>query len=380
MHVCICKHYAQNAHIFLARCKTMGYPYYIEVTMNCSINDIARHLNLSRNTISKALNGKPGVSPETRRLILETASEMRYRNVLDYPGNDERQSKGTILFLTKATRHTSFWLCVMEGIKRQLENTGYKLALSIMSEEELRNKELPNLSLTEDVKGIIIVEICNLDMCRKILGLGLPTVTVDMPRNPEAILDNIDVVTMENKRHISNLVDMLVKQGKRRFSFAGDLFSDNVSQGFIDRYASFTEALKRNGLSEDKDSSFTTDGQDQFLNLPYLIDRIKKMERLPEVYFCGNDWTALQLMHALTYSGYSVPDDVYIVGFDNTTESSESIPALTTINTPKEQLGKTTIDCIVGKIESPERASMFIQVATNLIIRDSTGDLKETNH
>ena len=345
MHVCICKHYAQNAHIFLAGCKTMGYPYYIEVTMNCSINDIARHLNLSRNTISKALNGKPGVSPETRRLILETASEMRYRNVLDYPGNDERQSKGTILFLT-----------------------------------ELRNKELPNLSLTEDVKGIIIVEICNLEMCRKILGLGLPTVTVDMPRNPEAILDNIDVVTMENRRHISNLVDMLVRQGKRRFSFAGDLFSDNVSQGFIDRYASFTEALKRNGLSEDKDSSFTTDGQDQFLNLPYLIDRIKKMERLPEVYFCGNDWTALQLMHALTYSGYSVPDDVYIVGFDNTTESSESIPALTTINTPKEQLGKTTIDCIVGKIESPERASMFIQVATNLIIRDSTGNLKETNH
>ena len=100
--------------------------------MNCTIQDIAHELNISRNTVSKALNGKGGVSEETKRLIFEKAREMNYRNILNetsVPASSS--SQGTILFLTKASAdYSEFWVNVMKGIESVLTPCGTRLPLA----------------------------------------------------------------------------------------------------------------------------------------------------------------------------------------------------------------------------------------------------------
>ena len=107
--------------------------------MNCTIQDIARELNISRNKVSKALNGKGGVSEETKRLIFEKAREMNYRNILNetsVPASSS--SQGTILFLTKASAdYSEFWVNVMKGIESVLTPCGYTLTLGIITDDEL---------------------------------------------------------------------------------------------------------------------------------------------------------------------------------------------------------------------------------------------------
>lgn len=341
--------------------------------MKCSINDIAEYLQISRNTVSKALNGKPGVSETTRKKIIETASEMRYRQFIsDFGEEKQAKPKGSIVFLTKSSSHSGFWLSVMKGIKDALLDTGYTLVLGIISEQEIYQGEIPSLLYDKNIKGIIIVEICNVEMCKKIVDLGIPVVTVDMPSNANGLLDRMDVVTMENEKNIRQLIRILADKGKKRFAFAGDLYSQNVGDGFQKRYHAFSEAIKEFGLQEDMENSFVHETQEQFMNHAYLVEKIHTMKHLPEVFICGNDWTALQLMHALTFCGYSIPKDVAITGFDNIAESADCLPPLTTIATPKELLGEATAACILSKIKEPSRDSIFVQASTKLILRAST--------
>lgn len=366
-----------NAHFFLDMAK---YENIIKRKrrndLNCSINDIAAYLGLSRNTVSKAINGKPGVSEETRKKIIETAVSMKYRQFLlteELP-RKEKQT-GSIILLTKSTAQPGFWLNVMEGIKEEIEETGLTLAMSIVSDEEINNCTIPPILFQSDVRGIVLVEVCNNDMCRKLLTLNIPMVSVDYPREMSGISDQMDVVTMENKENIKILVHKLYNSGRRKFAFAGNIVSNNTSQGVIERHEAFTTALEECGLRELKDCSLTDFPQDNFMNLTGIISRMKTFKVHPDTYICCNDWTAIQMMHALSTIGLSVPEDVAIAGFDDIGEAAETIPSLTTIRTPKELLGRETVHCLLTKIKDPSRASVHITAATELITRDSTGGI-----
>lgn len=346
------------------------------IVVNCSINDIAACLGLSRNTVSKALNGKPGVSEETRKKIIETAVEMKYRQFLSADDlKEETKRTGSIILLTKSTAQTGFWLNVMEGIKSAIHGTGFSLAMAIVTDDEIASYRIPPILQQSDVRGIILVEVCNAEMCRKLLTLNIPIVTVDYPQHADDLMDKLDVVTMENKKNIRTLITRLYSNGKRRFAFAGNLISENTSQGFADRYQAFSDTLREYGLREMKDCSLTEIAQDSFMNLSSLVSMIKNFKELPEVYICGNDWTAIQMMHALREAGVRIPEDVAIAGFDDIAEASETLPSLTTIRTPKELLGEETMHCLLSKIMTPSRPSLYITAATELITRDSTGGL-----
>ena len=345
--------------------------------LNCSINDIAAYLGLSRNTVSKALNGKPGVSEETRKKIIETAVEMKYRQFLSADDlNEESKQSGSIILLTKSTAQTGFWLNVMEGIKSAIHGTGLTLAMSIVTDEEITECKIPSILYQSDIKGIILVEVCNTEMCRKLLALGIPIVTVDFPQHADELLNEMDIVTMENKRNIKVLVHKLYENGRRKFAFAGNLDSENTSQGFADRYEAFTEALTECGIKEMKECSLTEIPQDGFMNLSTLISIINSFSALPDVYICGNDWTAIQMIHALRAAGLQIPENIAIAGFDDIAEAADNFPSLTTIRTPKELLGEETMHCLLSKIKNPARPSLYITAATELVIRDSTGGLK----
>lgn len=342
--------------------------------MKCTIKDIAAALQISRNTVSKALSGSPGVSDATRRMIQEKAREMNYQSsIMEYNSSDSSTTHGSILFLTRASaNYSEFWTNVLKGIESVLRPNAYNLVLGIMTENDLKNLQFPSAINDSIIRGIILVEICDERVINALLNYNIPIVTVDMPRDYEQIMGKLDIITMENKINLKQFIAELIKKGATRFAFAGDIYSSNVGRGFQERFDALCETLKANQLKLDDKCSLLYETDDKFMDFTYLINKIKKMQSLPDVFICGNDWTGIQLMHALQFLGYRIPKDVSLVGFDNIPESGKVHPPLTTIDTPKEQLGISAANCIIERIKNPNIPCVYSQYTTSLIIRAST--------
>ncbi len=346
--------------------------------MKCTIKNIAQELGLSRNTVSKALKGSSEVSQKTTELILNKAREMGYKGVpgtavgQDLKENSD-QSNGSILFLTKTYASDSeFWANVLRGIDSILSAAHYHLMISIMTDSNLKQLKFPSTLSDPSIKGIIIVEICDETVCEALLQYNLPVVTVDMPKNHPAVPEKMDIITMENKKNIYRIVEHLIGKGAKRFSFIGDLYSPNVGRGFQERYDALCECLKEHHLSLDHNCCLLSETPEDFRDSQFIVQKIQDMASLPDVFICGNDWTAIQMIYALQFLGYKIPRDVSVVGFDNIPASERIMPALTTISTPQKYLGIAAARQMLERIQFPDSPHTYMQYETKLILRDST--------
>lgn len=350
--------------------------------MKCTIKQIAEELSLSRNTVAKALKNSTEVSAKTKQVVLKKALELNYKNIdesllipTDTKSSDlpMAANNGSILFLTKTYAPDSeFWTAVLTGIQSVLSEAHYHLVIGIMSESDLKKLEFPSSLQDPSIKGIILVEICDEQVCSALLHYHLPIVTVDMPKTYTKTFDKIDVVTMENKKNIHHIVTHLIEKGAERFSFIGDICSGNVGRGFQERYEALCECLAENHLKLDTQCSILHETEEEFRDFQFVVKRIQNMPYLPDVFICGNDWTAIQLIYALQFLGYQIPRDVSVVGFDDIPASERISPSLTTIHTPKTYLGIAAARQMLERIQRPDSPRVYSEYATQLILRNST--------
>ena len=349
--------------------------------MKCTIKQLAEELNLSRNTVAKALKNSNQVSEKTKQLVLKKAKELNYKNIdeellLSVSPESTSQTvtnNGSILFLTRTYAPDSeFWTAVLTGIESILSRARYHLIIGIMSESDLKRLEFPSSLQDPSVKGIILVEICDAAVCNALLQYHLPIITVDLPNNYSKALDMIDIVTMENKKNIHRIVNHLISKGAERFAFIGDIYSANVGRGFRERYDALRECLTKNHLELDKKCCLLNETPDDFQDFQLVFKKIQEMVSIPDVFICGNDRIAIQLMYALQFLGYQIPKDVSVVGFDDVPAAERITPSLTTIQTPKKYLGIAAARQMLERIQYPSSPHSYMEYETKLIIRDST--------
>ncbi len=348
--------------------------------MKCTIKQLAEELNLSRNTVAKALKNSNEVSSKTKQRVLNKARELNYNNInkelfsesgdVTSPSN---VNNGSILFLTKTYAPDSeFWTAVLTGIESILSNAHYHLVIGIMSESDLKKMDFPTALKDPSIKGIILVEICDGAICNALLQYNLPIITVDLPKDYNPVLDMIDIVTMENKKNIHRIVNYLISKGAERFAFVGDIYSANVGRGFQERFDALQECLSDNHLELDRKHCLLTETSDEFQDFQTVVKKLQKMASVPDVFICGNDHTAIQLIYALQFLGYQIPKDVSVVGFDDIPASERITPSLTTIQTPKKYLGIAAARQMLERIQYPNSPHSYMEYETKLIIRDST--------
>lgn len=348
--------------------------------MKCTIKQLAEELNLSRNTVAKALKNSNEVSSKTKQRVLNKARELNYNNInkelfsesgdVTSPSN---VNNGSILFLTKTyAPYSEFWTAVLTGIESILSNAHYHLVIGIMSESDLKKMDFPTALKDPSIKGIILVEICDGAICNALLQYNLPIITVDLPKDYNPVLDMIDIVTMENKKNIHRIVNYLISKGAERFAFVGDIYSANVGRGFQERFDALQECLSDNHLELDRKHCLLTETSDEFQDFQTVVKKLQKMASVPDVFICGNDRTAIQLIYALQFLGYQIPKDVSVVGFDDIPASERITPSLTTIQTPKKYLGIAAARQMLERIQYPNSPHSYMKYETKLIIRDST--------
>ena len=211
-------------------------------------------------------------------------------------------NNGSILFLTKTYAPDSeFWTAVLTGIESILSNAHYHLVIGRLycnnalqiAPSQISTRIIPLMEGSFNAVGKSIFFKSLSDM--------IPIITVDLPKDYNPVLDMIDIVTMENKKNIHRIVNYLISKGDERFAFVGDIYSANVGRGFQERFDALQECLSDNHLELDRKHCLLTETSDEFQDFQTVVKKLQKMASVPDVFICGNDRIAIQLIYALQF-------------------------------------------------------------------------------
>lgn len=346
-----------------------------------TIQDIANELQLSRNTVSKAINNTGVLADATREKILRKAAEMGYKQFAYLPLFQEDTAKAAehsilpsdkreiAMLTTQFLSSSHFSSMMLDRFQSEIDHLHSGMTIHRISPIELKEKKLPSSLNIERTAGIICIEVFDYDYAQMLCDLDVPLLFVDTPVMDMRPPLKADRLYMENRIEIQNAVAHMVQRGKKRISFAGD---KNHCQSFFERYMAYKDAVEYFGLTEGLSTCAMPSGQQ---NYPVsLYETIRRFKTMPDAFVCANDFVAMDLVKALNELGYSVPDDIWVCGFDDSQEASYFAPRLTSIHIHGQIMGYTAANLLMTRIEEPSLNYRTVYTETNLILRESTGD------
>ena len=334
--------------------------------------ELAKKLGISAASVSYALNGKPGVSIETRNKVKEAAREHGMNFI---PLNYSAKSNQTIYLIyykkegprvIENSFDNSFYSTLTDGISMASKDYGYHIHLrSVSNSMELREElsELGNLGSI----GIIILatEMTNEDLA-----------PLAFSRLPVVLLDNhfrstaVNSVTIDNMYSAYAATDYLLKKRKKQ---PGYLRAAVPITNFNERKKGYETAILNNGFSLANSTvhrlSIHPDGA-----YSDMLDILKKGIKPADSYFADNDFIAFGAMKAFKEMGYRIPQDVAFVGFDDLPIARFSDPELTTMHVPIHYMGILAVERLrsIAEDEFEKNYPLNIQVNAGLVIRQTT--------
>jgi LacI family transcriptional regulator len=337
-----------------------------------TIQDVARELNLSRNTVARALNNSETVAYETRYMVIEKACEMGYLKVSPSVLNEfrlhgDRGEPKTILVI--ARREISvFWNSIIMGISDLLNQNGCRLRFDFVSEEDERKLVLPP-DFREEVDGIILISVFSLEYLEEILKKELPTVCLDFPASLDKTEYPVDVVVSEGMESVRAITKQLVRQGLTRIGFVGDI---SYCRTIRDRYVGYTAGLAECGVKPQEDAVATAHLPGRYYMPEDIEAYLNGLSHMPEAIVCANDAIAFLVVKALRKRGIAVPKDVAVTGFDNQEEIAKMDAFLTTVRVGNTRLGKRLACQLLFRMQHTELPPEVVTVDTKVVYRESS--------
>lgn len=353
-----------------------------------TIQDIADELGLSRNTVSKALNGGEGISAATRERVLQKAMSMGYKQfafVSELIANSQGSAPLTIaanpadsVTPPQALPHTSneialisakflggshFASLMLDAFQNAFARLGYALTMHRVSDSDIEQLALPITYRPEKVAAIVCFEMFDKAYDEMLCNLGVPMLFVDTPSKHDGISLPADQLLMENSMGITQLVSMLLAAGKKRIGFLGNY---HHCQSFYERYSAFRLAMLEAGAEVDERFIICTNSK------RIVMRSMAELDELPDVFICANDFIALDALEGLRAAGYDVPGDVWLAGFDDSTESRRSAPPLTTVHIHTQIMAYSAVHLLSTRMNEPSLDYRTVYTETNLICRAST--------
>jgi len=328
-----------------------------------TINDIAKRVGLSKASVSRALNGKQDVDPETRKRVLKVAAQVGY--VPSASARALSNGRSNCLGLLVPTLTWPWILEVLRGVAEEIERSGYSLILYTTSGGEDSEREfMAQVVPAGAVDGLaLVIPLGMLEYIERLAKGGLPIVVVD-DRGHYPDLPTVATTNIEGGRSATL---HLVERGRRRIAMLNGPRDFGCNR---DRLEGYKSALQKAGLQFDPklvvDSDFKESGGASAMATLLAAD--PKLDAV----FVANDVMAFGAMRALRNSGRRVPDDVAVVGFDDIPASAMTHPPLSTVRQPLYEMGRTAASMVMAALRG-ESITKRIELPTSLVIRESTG-------
>ena len=329
-----------------------------------TIKDIARVLNLSTSTVSRALRGAADVKPETKKAVQELADQLSYQpNKLALSLlNRKTNSIGVII------PNLDYVLATMvKGIDEVALEAGY--TVMVCQSDESFGREIVNTNrLLESLVDGFIVSVSSetkvYDHIKKIQNKKIPLVLFDRVINnisaPKIRLDNVDG-GIHATQH-------LIDQGYRKIAILAGPENLNISNKRMEGYL---QTLRANHLKFDKNMVIHCDFNQQYA---YEATReLMAMKQRPDAIFTISDRMAIGAMLAIKEKGLSMPNDIGLVGFNNEPITSLVTPSISSVEMYAFEIGKATAKLFIEMLHSEEDMSdREIVVKPKIFVRESS--------
>lgn len=300
---------------------------------------IAQSLGITKVSVSKALNGQPGVSNELRSRIIATANTMGYYK----PAQIEHKEEFVIACIIPKkffVETDKFYNVIYYYLNRKCISSGYQLFSVVINDEEEKSPSVTSPLSNRKIDGIIMLGEVSSSCVSHFKELSLPILAVDFYKTDI----EIESIITDNFFLGYKATEFLIKNGHKKIGFVGD---PAQTTSILDRYFGYLKSLYSHGLKSCDE--FNICNNDVYGT--YTLD-ISLPEDMPTAMVCHCDAAAYYLIQKLTSMGLKVPDDVSVISFDNTDISTISSPQITTFDINKKQIAYTALDEIALKIKN----------------------------
>ena len=325
-----------------------------------TIRRVAELSGVSIATVSRVINGHSDVSSHTREAVQRVVREYGYQ-----PGMRSRPGRTGLIGVTVPLIHPGYFAEILAGAAEALYEHDMRAVLGPTRHSHARETSLLDRLADGEAEGAILVlpEESGEEFAA-LAAHGFPFVIVD-PRTEVA--EGIPMVCAAHASGATQATRHLLALGHRRIGVIGG------PRGWLateERLRGHQAALAGAGVLPDpalvRYAKFRIDGgHEAAADLLSLPDP-------PTAIFAFNDSMAIGAMRAAAGRGLRVPDDVSVVGFNYTIEASIAVPALTTVRQPLAELGRTAVSLLLRQIENRRLEPLGVELATKLVLRDST--------
>jgi LacI family transcriptional regulator len=332
---------------------------------NITISEIAKLAGVSKTTVSRVLNNKPDVLPETRERIRAIIDDLDYCPSIFAKAISNRKSNTIGLLIPYSTNYilsNPYYYEVIRGITIELNKQGYYVLIMHNQDNNYR------IALKQNrVDGVIVISpgSGHEDIFDTIISYGIPVVATSRILNVEGV----SYIDIDNVYGATLAVEHLVSQGHRNIGFIN---GPEILQSSKDRFLGYLNTLKKHNIPF----------KDNLVKIgdTSIISGYKSMKELLwekdlTAVFVASDLMAVGVINAINEVGKKVPDDLSIVGFDDIPLAGDLNPPLTTIRQYAFEKGELSARMLIDIIEEGQ-ASIKESIKTDIVIRGSTRSLK----
>ena len=332
------------------------------ICMTISLQELSKILDLSPSTISKALNGYSDVSNDTIERVQFYANKLGYQ-----PSSTARnlrlQKTYRIGLVNPTTTFThDYFMGILKGATIACEAAGYNIVLytTALDHPEI----LDHVIKSKEVEGLLIFGGGNVESILNNLNPDIIPIIV-VGRQSES--SSYSFISPDDIQGSYIACKHLLELGHKKVAFIGQE-ADMITH--TNRLRGYQQALNEFGIHVNQDYIFSA----QFLPPGGYIamQAVLKLHERPTGILCFNDAIAVEGMAALQEEGLRIPEDISMIGFDDSSICERIFPKLTSIQIPLEEIGKKSVEMVLNQIKDSTIPRESVRMPTKLVIRDST--------
>ncbi len=333
-----------------------------------TIYDIAKKLNITAATVSRALNNNPNISEATRELVMKTASKMNYeQNKLALA---LKSGKSNNVGVVVPRIDSNFFGSVIRGIEEELNPHGYHVIICQTGGNEKKEADNIEALLNSQVDGILIsTSSSDLNSFERVLKKDVPLIFFDRKKT----MKNVSSVTINDFDGGYKATQYLIDSGcKRIVHLTGDIHIEI----FKDRFMGYKQALIDNGI--DYTDEYVIETKSSVDDGKKAVRKILKLKTPPDAIFSASDFAALGAIQELKTKNIKIPNDFSVIGFSNEPFTEFMELSISTIDQFPLEMGRMTAKVFLEQVNNSDKIKIEKKVVLEpeLILRKSTKKIR----
>ncbi|PAB60285.1 LacI family DNA-binding transcriptional regulator [Anaeromicrobium sediminis] len=328
--------------------------------MAISIKDVAKMAEVSVATVSRVLNKNTNVKEETEKRVLDAIEKTGYKPNAIARSLKVKNTRTIGIMIPDIS--SNFFPEVVRGIEDVANEFNYNIILCNTDLDREKESKYLDILVEKQVDGIIYMSNTFTDqLAEKVKKMGIEIVLISTDYK------DLPSITIDNVKASKDAVDYLIEKGYENIALIGGQMTD--PNAGLPRYNGYINAMSHAGKTINKD--FIVEGNYKFESGYTGMKKLLELEKKPDAVFTVSDEMAVGIIRAVLESGYKVPKDMAVIGFDNTNMAKMTYPSLTTLSQPLYEMGAVGMRLLTKLLNKEEVENHKIVLEHELIKRES---------